>query len=420
MVELRRFHPSLIDVIREHALTLCAPLRGWRRARHATTRGLARARPGARGAMMVLSLAVIVTAALTGIASASTPPGTVIETSATLDYQDANHSQQPTVQSNIVRVLVTQPAESSGVHVSPSSASGHGSPGEVVYYTVAIANTGDGDDTFALSLSSLAGWSYRMLDDNGAGGGIVGDGIHQPSENTIIYATDSIPTGGVFTCFCAVAIPVDARDGTGDFVYVQVSSVSDPAVRGAAGFTTQVAQAPLKGQVTDRSTGHPLIGAIVNVYQNDVWVDSTVTLAPYGVYEFGCELLPGVYRVSASYPDYATQMRWDVAVSSTATAFSNFFLDYSYPEPGLARLSGQVIDAVTGRAIVGGSVLVYMGGQLIAQTTTGSQGLYDIPALPPGECVVDVVADGYVIGERTGVRLIADQAVELDYALIPK
>jgi hypothetical protein len=57
---------------------------------------------------------------------------------------------------------------------------------------------------------------------------------------------------------------------------------------------------------------------------------------------------------------------------------------------------------------------------LIAQTTTGSQGLYDIPALPPGECVVDVVADGYVIGERTGVRLIADQAVELDYALIPK
>lgn len=420
MVQLRRFSSPPCCTTPEQALAATPPpTRRRQRSPGASAHRVCRERAGR---LVVLALATLAVGlapfgSATGIGYAA---GTVIETSAAaLNYENVNGAQQPTVLSNIVRILVTQPAAVPDVQVTPSNANGHGGSGQTLYYTVTIANKGDGSDSFKLALSSIAGWPARMLDDDGAGDGIVGDGIHQPYESSIIYETGALSPGETFSCFCAVGIPADAQEGDGDFTVLTVSSVSSPAVQTSAAFTTEVTLAPLTGQVTDRVSGHPLSGAVVNVYQDDVWVDTTVTLAPYGIYEFGRELLPGVYRVSATYPGYAQQMRWDITVTDASTTYINFFLDFGYPQPGLSRLGGQVLDAVTQRAIVGASVLAYMNGWLVAQTTTGAQGLYDILDLPPGAYVVQVVADGYVTNGHSNVQLVADQATLLDCYMSP-
>lgn len=290
--------------------------------------GVAFKRPGSAWAVLGLAVILMLSVVLVPApAGAATMGDQVIRTSASLDYCDANGAKRPTVRSNTVLVVVSQPAAAPSVDVTPVAAVGSGFPGSVVYYAVSVRNQGREDDRFALRLSSVASWDAAVRADDGSGGGIAGDGVHQPSENSLAYSTGTLAAGEAFSGFVAVAIPIDAAQGAGDMTILKVASELMPDTQATASFTTTAEFPPLRGQVTDRA-GSPLIAARVDVYADSGrWVDSTLTVPPLGTYEFGPELLPGTYGVVASCAGYTLQNKADVSISSGATARVDFSLD---------------------------------------------------------------------------------------------
>lgn len=356
---------------------------------------------------------VLVALALVAAIASAGAAATIIQNTALLRYRDFYGVEQPAVWSNVTRVMVS--TDAGAVQVAPSCASGSGGPGETFYYSVAVTNAGAAADAVSLAASSAGSpaWRVAIYADDGAGGGIADDGVHQPRENTPVYSSGSIAPGGVFNCFVAVQIPADAQQGEGDIESFTATSASDPTEQASATFTTTVTIAPLKGQVTDRATAEPLIGAVVNVYENGVWVDSTVTQPPYAVYQFGSELRPGTYVVSVSYPGHAWQEKWDVVVNEGSTTYLNFFLDLS------GTLAGQVTDALTGAPLVGVVIDVFRDAVLRASTVTQApDGTYEVSQdVASGECRVLATAPGYVREQQIGVSAMPGAMMFVDFAL---
>ena len=99
-------------------------------------------------------------------------------------------------------------------------ASGSGAPGSVVSYEVTITNTGDGSDTFDLTVSGYA-WATTISDNSvtlGAG------------ESAVVTVE--------------VTIPGDAADGDMDTVTVTATSSGDPGVSDSHDITTTASTAP--------------------------------------------------------------------------------------------------------------------------------------------------------------------------------
>lgn len=410
-VQLRRLPVRPQLVFPRHALAMQAlGTPGGRRvapASHPRAQRASCRRALAARAPVLVALALVV--ALGGAGAAAT----IVENTAVLHYRDFYGVEQPAVWSNATRVVVN--TDAGAVQVAPASGSGNGGPGETVYYSVAVANTGTAAEAVSLAVSSASSpaWYVAVYADDGAGGGIADDGVHQPGENTPVYNTGSIAPGEAFNCFVAERIPLDAQQGEGDIATFTATCQSDPPQRAQATFTTTVAAAPLKGQVTDRNTAARLIGAVVNVYQNGEWVDSTLTQPPYAVYEFGSELLPGTYVVSASYPGHAWQAKWNVVVNEGSTTYLNFFLDLS------GTLTGQVTDAVTGAPLVGVVIDVFRDAVLRASTVTQApDGTYELSQdVASGECRVLATAPGYVREQQIGMNATPGATIFVDFAL---
>jgi len=141
-------------------------------------------------------------------------------------------------------------------------------------------------------------------------------------------------------------------------------------------FGLELAPPLLKGQVRNRVTGQSLIGARVTLYQGGVYVSYTLTRAPYGTYEFGIGLTPGIYSLVASTPGYIPQGKRDIATTEVATTYVNFNLAAGQ----VPALKGQVTDRATGAPIIGATVVVRTYGLVRATaTTTAPWGIYEIP-----------------------------------------
>lgn len=95
---------------------------------------------------------------------------------------------------------------------APPDASG--APGSVVNYPYTVTNTGNADNSFALTVSSPAGWDTALYADDGVGGGVPGDGVRQPGEKTATASTGLLAPGASYRFFVAVAIPAGSGDGT--------------------------------------------------------------------------------------------------------------------------------------------------------------------------------------------------------------
>jgi uncharacterized repeat protein (TIGR01451 family) len=89
-----------------------------------------------------------------------------------------------------------------------------GMPGTVVKYPYTVTNVGSGVNSFSLAVSNSAGWPGTSYADDGAGGGIAGDGVRQEGENREVTSTGPLPPGGSFRFFVAVAIPQVSPDGS--------------------------------------------------------------------------------------------------------------------------------------------------------------------------------------------------------------
>ncbi|MBJ6723276.1 DUF11 domain-containing protein [Geomesophilobacter sediminis] len=93
---------------------------------------------------------------------------------------------------------------------SPPDATG--TPGGSVVYPYTVTNVGTDTNTFALASGSTAGTSVLIADD-GAGGGIAGDGIRQAGETNVASTTGVLAPGQGYRFFAVVTLPGSSVNG---------------------------------------------------------------------------------------------------------------------------------------------------------------------------------------------------------------
>jgi len=172
----------------------------------------------------------------------------------------------------------------------------------------------------------------------------------------------------------------------------------------------------LKGQVINRLTGAPIIGATVSARSGGVIRATTLSVAPYGIYEIRSDLPAGIYSLNASKAAYVNQGKTGISVVAGATTYVNFRLT---PPP---RLKGQVRNMVTGAPIVGATVTAYLGGVLQGTaTTTSPWGIYEIYGdLPAGNYSMTASKAGCIGQAKTGVTVTTGATAYVNFNLQPQ
>ena len=109
---------------------------------------------------------------------------------------------------------------------------------------------------------------------------------------------------------------------------VRQSKWSIAVVEGATTFVnfSLAPSGKLKGQVKDKVSGVPIIGATVVARKDGIAWATGATTAPWGIYEIASDLPAGTYVVGASNSGYLGQTRKDIPVTAGAITYVNFFL----------------------------------------------------------------------------------------------
>jgi len=217
-------------------------------------------RSNAHGALAVWRW-VITLAILTGMllviapgrAHAAPPPANaVIGNQATASYTD-NTGNTRTSTSNLVQTTVQQVYS----HTLTADNSIVVAPGNTVYFPHALTNTGNGNDTFALSTAQLTTDNFDLgsvqifADANGDG---------QPDNATPITSTGSVAAGQVFKFVVAGAVPQSQADATNAQVRVGAFGNASDTNNYTASTT-----APNGAQQGSLDTAKVSVGAVVSV-----------------------------------------------------------------------------------------------------------------------------------------------------------
>ena len=132
----------------------------------------------------------------------------------------------------------TVSCSSSAAVVLSAPPDGFGPPGSVVNYPYTVTNAGNSANSFTLSLPGPAAWPGAIFADNGAGGGVAGDGVRQPGETTPSASTGVLAPGATYRFFVEVAVPPGSTDGARADTRVLASGAGDPVPRGEDQVTT--------------------------------------------------------------------------------------------------------------------------------------------------------------------------------------
>jgi uncharacterized repeat protein (TIGR01451 family) len=169
-----------------------------------------------RPSRLAVAFALLGVTALTGVALAAPPAGTTIGNQASATYLDASNTSL-TVTSNLVTTTVQQVASFTLTANGNTTAA----PGGQVAFPHALTNTGNGTDTFPLTLANLVGDNFDFTglaiyaDANG-------DGV--PDNFTALNTTGPLAAGGVFR-FVVVGNVPGVQVG-GDIGRLNISAVS--------------------------------------------------------------------------------------------------------------------------------------------------------------------------------------------------
>lgn len=210
-----------------------------------------------RGAALVAAALLAVSVVCIPAYAQGTAAGTVVENTASLDYNNSSGQAQPTVTSNAASVTVSQVASAQS---APASASGAGQPADTLYYAVSITNKGNGTDTFTLAASSASSpaWTVVIYKDDGAGSGTANDGVHQSGETHVAANTGSLAAEATFKCFAAVTIPAGAARGAADTTTLTATSQFDATKKATSSFSTTASGAAMSlSKSVDKSQAAP-------------------------------------------------------------------------------------------------------------------------------------------------------------------
>jgi uncharacterized repeat protein (TIGR01451 family) len=177
------------------------------------------------------------------IAGAATPAGTAITNAATVNYQDTSANNYSAV-SNTTTVTVISVF---GVSLAPVPVDQSVPSNTVAYYAYILTNTGNDNNTYALSAASGAGgnsWTVTLYADDGAGGGTANDGIHQAGETTVTSSTGVLAGGATYRFFLAVTVPAGTANGQTDDSVLTVNGANGGAADDTTDTVTTTAQAP--------------------------------------------------------------------------------------------------------------------------------------------------------------------------------
>lgn len=163
---------------------------------------------------------VFIAIAQSALLSAGTPAGTVISSLCSLTYKDGTLAKTASASASVAI------AQTGSVALQAAAVPGAILPGQAYYVLLKSTNVGNGPDTISLSAASEHGWGVTFIrDDNG-------DGVHQPTEITIIASTGSLVADAAHQCCVKVAVPAAAA--TGDTVTITGTSVFEPTTTAKA------------------------------------------------------------------------------------------------------------------------------------------------------------------------------------------
>ena len=168
--------------------------------------------------------------ALTGMAAHAAAPaaGASISNQASASYSDGSGVSR-TITSNVVSTTVTQVASLT----LTANGSQTATPGSVVYYPHTLTNTGNGSDTFTLSVSDTGGFTMtnkQIFADNGSG---------QPTGSAIT-SSGLIASGSVFKFIVAGTLPATATAAQTNVITVTGASALAPVQSASNTDTTTV------------------------------------------------------------------------------------------------------------------------------------------------------------------------------------
>ncbi len=122
-----------------------------------------------------------------------------------------------------------------------------------------------------------------------------------------------------------------------------------------------------------------------------------------GEYSFAA-VSPGTYKITSAYPGYKNSVLENIGVS-IGSEFTNLVL----PEMAKATysISGKVILEGLSSGFEGSAVLLRNSSSLssVASTTTGTDGMFTIPDVEPGDYVLTVSRDGYLTSDGVVVSV---------------
>lgn len=164
----------------------------------------------------------------------------------------------------------------------------------------------------------------------------------------------------------------------------------------------------IRGRIIDGDYGYPVAGISVQLAGP---TSLTVETDSQGYFEFG-DVLPGVYTVNLTSPDYPP-LEVTTTLKPGATRDFGTIRLLRAADSTTARVTGTVTDAATGTPIAGADVRVLDTG---INTATGADGQYVLAGIAPGDAVIEASKTGYQTS-RTIVHLEANETLLLSPVL---
>ncbi|TMU87402.1 hypothetical protein FGG79_04555 [Bacillus sp. BHET2] len=296
---------------------------------------------------------------------------------------------------------------------------------QVVNSSGQVVTSGMTDSLGNYTIENLVPGSYSIVfSANGYSNSVIGAVVTQNQTTTLNASLSPIaglvmgtvtdnamnPIEGALVTIIQNNIPIatDITDQNGNYEIPNLAPGSYTVVVSAENFTTEtvgviiisgestVADAvlvpdpgTLTGNVTNDS-GDPIAGATVNVQTSSSIILTTVTDSNGSYTVEG--LAPGNYTISASSPNYQTQLTGAVIESNTITT-TNFVLP---PNPG--TIIGQITSAQTGDPILGANIEVRFidsTGAVVSTVFSDNNGNFSSDQLAPGVYTLVFSADNF-------------------------